>query len=359
MKVLLIGPYPPPHGGVESNLVAIRNFLLKRKVPCAVINVTRHRKTETDRVYYPTTSFDLLRLLIRLDYNIIHMHVGGNLSTRLLALGLVCCLMPRSKTVFTFHSGGYPSSPRGRSTQAFSFTGFVLRRFDKLIAVNSAIVDFFRKVGARDERICLICPHSFPGTSSSGNETGAEPIPESLATFLETHSPNLISVGGLETEYDIPLQIGVLGRLREEFADAGLLLIGSGSLEKELRDLVAAQPDADHMLLAGDVPHSATLQAIAQSDIMLRTTLYDGDAISVREALHLGIPVIATDNGMRPPGVRLIPTSDREALFDAIREVLSAERPTASSEAPADEANLEAIFHLYQELLGTSPSTGN
>src|SRR5438105_8526009 len=39
-----------------------------------------------------------------------------------------------------------------------------------------------------------------------------------------------------------------------------------------------------------------SLRAIADADVLLRTTLYDGDAISVREALYLGTPVVATDN---------------------------------------------------------------
>ena len=33
MRVLQLGPYPPPHGGVQTNLVAIRAFLLKAEHP--------------------------------------------------------------------------------------------------------------------------------------------------------------------------------------------------------------------------------------------------------------------------------------------------------------------------------------
>src|SRR5215471_12222291 len=147
MRVLQLGPYPPPHGGVQSNLVAIRSFLLKRNISCCVINITRHRKPETDEVYYPKNGFELLRLLFRLEYDIIHLHLGGNLTTRLLALGLICCLIPGTKSVLTFHSGGYPSSPQGRKARAFSLTGFVMRKFDMLIGVNPALVEFFRKLG--------------------------------------------------------------------------------------------------------------------------------------------------------------------------------------------------------------------
>ena len=78
------------------------------------------------------------------------------------------------------------------------------------------------------------------------------------------------------------------------------------------------------MLLCGDVPHALTLRLIAESDLFLRTTLYDGDSVAIREALQLGTPVIASDNGMRPAGVHLIPCRSSEALRDRASTVSSA-----------------------------------
>ena len=177
------------------------------------------------------------------------------------------------------------------------------------------------------------------------------PLPQNLASFLSTHGPVLISVGLLEREYDLALQIAVLEKVREKFPNAGLVIIGSGSLEGDLRAKIAAQPYASHMLLCGDVPHKATLQAISRSDVMLRTTLYDGDAVSVREALYLGTPVIASDNGMRPQGVRLIPSANLNALSDAIQEVLTAHSRKDSHRPTVDETNIEAVFRVYEELM--------
>ena len=52
-SVLLMGPYPPPHGGVEINLAELRDFLLCLGGDCRVINLTRHRKRQGSGVYYP------------------------------------------------------------------------------------------------------------------------------------------------------------------------------------------------------------------------------------------------------------------------------------------------------------------
>jgi glycogen synthase len=345
MRVLQLGPYPPPHGGVQSNLVAIRNFLRRHNVPCAVINITRHRKPDSDEVYYPKSAAALVQLLFQLDYDVLHLHVGGMLSRRLLGLALVCTLPRRSKSVMTFHSGGYPSSAEGKSTTRNSLAGFVLRRFDGLIGVNPEIISFFQRLGVALSRTRLIYPHSFL------DEENPTTLPDSLSSFFNKHNPGLISVGLLEPEYDLPLQIEALGQVRQKFPSAGLILIGSGSLEQELRGRMGACSYAEHILLCGDVPHAIAMAAISRANLMLRTTLFDGDAVSVREALHLGTPVIASNNGMRPAGVHLIPKSDLAALLHAIEDRLA--QPAGGKVDPGgDDSNLQAVFDFYCELTG-------
>jgi glycogen synthase len=345
MRVLLLGPYPPPHGGVQTNLVAIRSFLRMHNVPCTVINITRHRKLDADEVYYPKSAGPLLSLLARLPYDVVHLHIGGMLTNRLLALSLACTLRPGTKSLMTFHSGGFPSTPEGQSLRPASFAGFVLRRFDGVIAVNEEIAGFLRKLGVQPQRVRCISPYAFLKNDPSMNS-----LPEQVAAFMTRHDPVLLSVGLLEQEYDLPLQIETLPQIRQKFPGAGLLLIGSGSLEASLRGRISASQCAQHILLAGDVPHAATMNAVSRCRLMLRTTLYDGDALSVREALQLGTPVIATDNGMRPPGVHLIPKSDPQALLRAILREL--EQPAAHKMQPAqDESNLQAVFDFYRDLI--------
>ena len=48
MVVLQLGPFPPPHGGVQTNLVAIRDYLRARGMAAPVINLTRHRRRDGD-----------------------------------------------------------------------------------------------------------------------------------------------------------------------------------------------------------------------------------------------------------------------------------------------------------------------
>ena len=325
MRVLQLGPYPPPHGGVQTNLVAIREYLRRRGHSCDAINLTRHRGKEAGGVHYPSSAIALMRLLWELPADIVHLHFGGELTPRLLGLALFCTILPGRKTVLTFHSGGYPGSPAGRSAAPGTLRGFVLRRLDGLIGVNEEIAALFAKFGVSRKRIRTILPFAVQPPDRS------LPLPERLASFLSAHSPALLTVGLLEPEYDLPMQIDAMAGILERHPRAGLLIVGAGSLEAALRSKIESVPYRDHILLYGDMPHAVTLRATLESDVVLRTTRYDGDSVSVREALYIGTPVIATDNGMRPEGVHLIPPSDAGRLRDAVCDVLTRKARTAGA----------------------------
>src|SRR4030095_4460290 len=117
-------------------------------------------------------------------------------------------LAPRS--VFTFHSGGYPSSPEGRTASPNTLRGWILRRFDHVIAVNQDRGALFIRFGVLPARMTVIEPHSV------GALPALQPDDErpAIDTFASAHAPLLLSVGLLEPEYDIPAQVRTLEALR-------------------------------------------------------------------------------------------------------------------------------------------------
>lgn len=352
MHVVQIGPFPPPHGGVQSNIVAIRAHLRAHGARSSIINITRFRDAVDDDVYHPASARALAWLLARLRCDIVHLHIGGNLTTRLLALGLVCTWIPRVRAVLTFHSGGFPSSARGRRMRRSGFAAFVLRRFDRVIAVNDEIAEFFARLGCEAACIERIRPDAVPALDI--DPAAADPVPHAAREFISQHDPVILSVGGLEPEYDVPLQIELLGRVVRRYARAGLVVIGAGSQEAEIERSIAERPWGRHVLLCRDVPHAATLRLIAESRMLLRTTHYDGDSIAVREALHLGTPVIASDNGMRPSGVRLVPPRDLDELDAAVGRVLDEPAPLRrGTRVASDDRNIAQVVDVYRQLLGT------
>jgi glycosyltransferase involved in cell wall biosynthesis len=346
MRVLQLGPFPPPNGGVQTNLKAIHDLLNQRGDEGCVIAITHSSQAENvPNVFKPRSAIKLLWLLLTLNFDVVHLHVGGDLTLRLVGLMLICGLLPGSKSVLTFHSGGYASKVSDTASPN-SLRGFAFRAFDHVIGVNQQMMVMFRRYGVKERNAQLILPFVLREPSPESK------IPDSIERFIGAHRPLLLTVGLLEKEYRLRDQIECLESLLKRFPRIGLMILGSGSLESKLRDLIASKDYAERVFLAGDVDHDVTLQIIRRADVLLRPTDFDGDAVAVREALFLQTPVIASDNGMRPQGVHLISAPVQlRLLSEKISEVLAIKREPRRVDNVEGMKNIEAVIEVYIRLL--------
>ncbi|MBV9241395.1 MAG: glycosyltransferase family 4 protein [Acidobacteria bacterium] len=343
IHVLQLGPYPPPQGGITRNVLAIRERLLERGDRCSIIATSRSTTRSDDGdVFHPRSATELISLIRKTDHDVLHLHVGGDISRRVLSLLLAAATFGK-RPVLTVHSGGYSKTPEAQKAKPNSARGRIFRQFSRIIGVNDELADVFRRYGVPDERIAVIAPFSLKPPD------GDVALPVQIAGFAATHSPLLVSVGGLEPDYEPLFLIDAMNGVIERHPKAGLMMIGGGSMAGEVERAAAGSGYSNSICLAGDVPHAQTLNLIAQADALLRITLFDGDAISVREALFVGTPVIATDNGMRPDGVRLSPRVDEGRLMQNIDEALS-KRVPRPQHLTADYSNIDKVLALYDEL---------
>jgi glycosyltransferase involved in cell wall biosynthesis len=346
MRVVQLGPLPPPHGGVSTNLMAIHGLLVSHGHDARIIAVMSSSETENvPNAYKPRSAFQLLRLLVTLDFDIVHFHIGGDFSLRLAVLMLVCGILPGKKSIITFHSGGY-ALEAVKFAKPMSIRGIAFRSVDFLIGVNSQMLEMFQAYGVSEKKMRLILPFAL---SRPDLNTG---IPIDLIDFVNARDPFLLSVGGLEPEYSNSFMIDAMESVLKKFPNAGLIIVGSGSLEAKLRGQIATKTYFNRILLVNDVEHDVALHLIEKADALLRLTQYDGDAISVREALFLNTPVIATDNGMRPDGLNLVlsePTA--EEVVNKINEVLTSQEITKNNQTVDGQRNIADVLKVYEELI--------
>jgi glycogen synthase len=345
LHILQLGPYPPPEGGVSRNMLAIREELERAGDKCSIVATSKsvHPKEEAN-VFHPRTPFELLKLVRSIDFDVLHLHVGGDLNPRVLALAFAAGTIAGRKSVLTVHSGAFPLTPEAKMAKPTSARGTIFRKFGAVIAINDDLADVFKRFGVPEERIKNILPFA-----DTRPDLSVE-LPESLAAIFQDHSPVLLAVGGLEPDYDPLLAVGAMDGILAQLPNASLLLAGDGSMREAVERAVAATSDPSRIHTAGNVEHAVTLHLIERSDMLLRTTLFDGDAISVREALFLGTPVIATDNGMRPEGVHLIPVGDRDELIRAVVKLAKSSKPKGSA-SQADNSNIRQVIDLYRTLI--------
>jgi glycogen(starch) synthase len=123
-------------------------------------------------------------------------------------------------------------------------------------------------------------------------------------------------------EYGAELLVETIARLRFQQKNAGCLMIGLGEEAKAIRGLIEKRGLSNSVLLLGDVTHEECLHIMSRSSAFVRPTFTDGDSISVREALALGVPVIASDAANRPEGTVLFETGNSSDLIKKMEWVL-------------------------------------
>jgi hypothetical protein len=95
--------------------------------------------------------------------------------------------------------------------------------------------------------------------------------------------------------------------------------------------------------------------------VVVRATRTEGDALSVREALHAEVAVVASDVVDRPPGTVTFSTDDTVDLCHALRHVLDTPRTrkqqfdTPPSEA-AESQFLAPLIRIYRGQMEPRPS---
>jgi len=142
--------------------------------------------------------------------------------------------------------------------------------------------------------------------------------------------------------------------------DAGFVLIGGGSLERELSARVTEAGLTDRVAFLGEVPDAAGY--IRQLDVLALPSRHEGLPLVLLEAAASEVPIVAFDvGGVREvlgrggPAAKLIPPTDRDGFREAVEELLQdrerSRRDAARwAESVRSEFSLATISSSYCEI---------
>ena len=139
----------------------------------------------------------------------------------------------------------------------------------------------------------------------------------------------IISMRNFEPVYDLRTFILAMPEVLSKYPDVNFLLIGQGSQEKELKDLVNELKIESSVFFPGFISNADLPQLLNISDIYISTSLSDaGIAASTAEAMACGVPVVITDTGENREWIKngetgyLVPPSDPLKLAEAIQNMI-------------------------------------
>jgi len=203
--------------------------------------------------------------------------------------------------------------------------GPVKRAIDRLLAHvtdcvvpnSDSVAAWLQSVGL-PERIILTIPSAFDPAGYP-----MKPLEQPAALSL---APRLIGVGRLYPQKRYDVLVRAMAEIVREVPQAQLTILGEGPCRRQLEPLVASLGLTGRVEMPGEVANVP--RRMAESDLLLMSSDYEGMPNAVLEAMYVGLPVVAT----AAPGTRdivrdgetgvLVPLGDHEALARAALSVI-------------------------------------
>jgi glycosyltransferase involved in cell wall biosynthesis len=209
--------------------------------------------------------------------------------------------------------------------------------------------DLGREVGIRENQIAVL-PNpvdvdAIRAAASSGPSQWSGP------------GPHLLAVGRLSREKGFDLLLRALARVRERFAHADLVIVGSGPEEMDLKALRHELSIENAVQFAGQVdsPHAY----FPGASLYVLSSRHEGLPNSLLEAAAGGLPIVALPASLgivdllrREPGAWLAPEISADALAASLLTALQALRPGERFAHPfVEEFRLERAIQGYEDLI--------
>lgn len=105
----------------------------------------------------------------------------------------------------------------------------------------------------------------------------------------------LIMTRHFDPLYGIEVFINALPKIMSADQDVRAIMIGDGSLKKEIEDLIRKHGIEDKIKLLGRIPREKIPKYLNAADIYVSSSLSDGTSVSLLEAMACGLPVVVSD----------------------------------------------------------------
>lgn len=353
--VILLTAYPPEYGGISVSCRRLFHGLKRKGVEVRVVAENRPVE-ERDVEYVGSYSRWLLSSLLRRPEKETIVHYHSHSWPIRAALGALAA-WGKFRCVLTVHNARAPEALAsygifGRRV----FLALARKGVSHWIAVSEQIRDQLMALGVKAERITVI-PGFIPPTEEEINA----PLPADVARFIDSHDPVCSSLSFRlafhkgEDLYGVDLCMEATRRLLSRYPRLGFIFcIPSPENLDYLAALKrrAAETSLGENFLLYDRAIDSACSLWRQSTLFVRATNTDGDPLSVREALYVGTPVVASDAVDRPSACVLFRNRDVDSLVCAIEGTIGRieqqRREVRASIAPVD--TLEQIMGVYRKV---------
>ncbi len=340
-KILQITSYPPPRAGWGVRVEFLKKRLESQGHVCTVLNIGRSRTIPSTEYETVLGGRDYAAKVWRFSRQgfVVHVHVNGESPKGfvLTLLAEVINLLWGKRCFMTFHAGVdqlYFPRPKCPWLLPMYWVLFAIPR--RIICNSEAVKKKIVEYGVPESKVVPI-----PAFSTQYVERCDTPLPTQVESFFATYSRVVFCYIRIRPGFYLDEMVDGFAQVAAADPTTGLAVCGlSGDVDEALlaglHARIAHRALASRICLIDDLTHEQFLEVLARSALYLRTPTSDGVASSVLESLVLGVPVVGSANGTRPPGVILYDATDPADMAAKILHVLGArESIVATMERPA------------------------
>ena len=322
-SVGIVGRIPPPYGGVSVHLIRTLHRLKAEGIPYIFYDLGG-RYDASLSIVPAVPGPSLFTTLKKTDHVVYHFHMS-NPNGVLLAWFL--SLSYKKRICYSLHGEGIINTYEGANAVLRYALRRSLQTADFIFPINRDGVASLMKMGVPEERISWMAAYVPPSSDDLDFV-----LPSNLQTFLDEHHPVLVSQGsfgaftGKKHIYRFDLLAHAMVALRETYPQIGLCTMISNNLNSKHREEIMGLRDSLGLTLAWYIYEGDPMPAACvykQCDIFVRPTETDGDSVSIRECLAMGVPVVASDAVVRPEMCSLFATGSVAGCIAAITEQLA------------------------------------
>lgn len=340
LHIGLIGPLPPPYGGMANQTQQLAELLRSEGLTVTLVQTNAaYRPQWIAQLPLIRACFRLVPYLIALwqltgRCQVIHLMANSGWSWHLFAAPAIWIAKLRNTPLIVNYRGGEAETFLARSPRSVPLS---MRQTSELIVPSG----FLQAVFARFDMPATIVPNIIDIAHFNN------PTPH------RTKRHHLLVARNLEPIYDNETAIRAFLTVHRKHPDATLTIAGSGPQAESLVALAKSLGLADAVRFAGRLDRDAMAQAYREADIAINPSLVDNMPNSVLEALASGIPVVSTNVGGVPFIVNdeqtalLVPAKSPDAMAEAILRLMD---DSALAEKLVNNGLVEVKKYTWQQV---------
>lgn len=353
-SLAIIGPYPPPYGGVTMHVRRLCRLLDEQGVDYVVYNAGSPAE-EGERV----VSVFSHRRTWMLQYALFGQEPAVCfLTARPMAwLAGWALAALRGKRVLVRLQNMQMIERWRRSPLHKALARLTLKRMSVVVCVNRELVAAVAGLGVESKKIRMFPGFLPPLPAESDRQTVAPMVWQ----FATDRYPLIAANGKVAWHdkvdlYGLDHLVELTARLKPDYPQIGTIICLADFRPEDGRYLEELLARAEHLGVAGSLLFKTEpgpfLPVIAIANLFVRPTSTDGDANSIREALCLGVPVVASDVAERPKDVLLYRSRNLDDLVATTRLALTDLTRHSMKKPRLDRQDQERIA-AYTDLLAT------